>query len=50
MSDKLSISDNAFAMRKLTSLSVDGIFLPSYTNWFTNFSSLPLKVVLGPPV
>ena len=39
---------NAFTMRIFTSLSVDGILLPSYVNWFTHFRDLSFNVEIAP--
>ena len=42
--DDLSITFRAFAMRMLTSLSLDERLLPRYVKWSTNFKGLPHKM------
>ena len=46
--DNLSIVVHAVAIRKLTLLSVDEIWLLRYVRWFTNFRGLSLKVEMAP--
>ena len=46
--DNLSIAVYALPMYILTLLSVDGILLPRYVNWSTNFRGLPFYVEMAP--
>ena len=45
--DNSSIAFHAFAMRMLTSLSVDEILLPRYMNLSSNFRDLLLKMEMA---
>ena len=47
MFDYLSIEVNTYR-RMLTSLSLDGILLARYVNFFTNLRGLPLKMEMAP--
>ena len=48
-SSNLSIRIHALLMHMLTSLLVDEILLPRYTNWSTDFRDLPFNEEIAPP-
>ena len=48
MIENLSKSFHAFTKRMMISLSVDEMFLQRYMNISTDFSDLPLRVVMAP--
>ena len=48
MTDNLFVADHAFAIRVLTSLSVDEILLPRYVNCSTGLRGLPSSVEMFP--
>ena len=48
MTDNLFVADHAFAIRVLTSLSVDEILLPMYVNCSTGLRGVPLSAEMFP--
>ncbi len=48
MIDNQALADDAFAMRILTSLSVDENLLPRYENLYVNFRGPFLRVEMAP--